>query len=244
MLKGWFLIFLLPGVSGNLLFAQTNTQTGWVASFNTFTLSSKWSVHFDAQARSSDNLNQLQTLIFRPGINFHLNKNQFISAGYAYVSNRFYSVEDNELLTEHRIWQQYLIVQRIAKIPIQHRFRFEQRFIPVPGLRELDLYATDANFSTRFRYFTRSVIPMYNKKSTFDHGFFGAVQNEIFLNTTNTQFVNGETFDQNRLYFALGYRIAKSFDIEGGYMWQYVNRSKDIKNTNNHIGQVAVYWRK
>jgi hypothetical protein len=54
--------------------------------------------------------------------------------------------------------------------------------------------------------------------------------------------VNNEIFDQNRLYLALGYRLRKSFDLEAGYLNQYINgRGKTFGN--NHILQLAGYVR-
>jgi len=224
--------------------AQSATHTGWLASFNTFSLKNKWSVHLDVQARSTDALSQVQTLLFRPGINFQVRKNQVITAGYAYIPNRIVTAEDNELLAEHRLWQQFIVNQPVAKTSIQHRFRFEERFLPQAALRNNDLYTEDYNFSSRLRYFTRGIIPLQKQASTFTEGMFTALQNEIFFNTSHLDHVNGETFDQNRLYVALGYRIVKSFDIEAGYMWQYVNRKEGLSDINNNIGQIAVYWRR
>ena len=71
---------------------------------------------------------------------------------------------------------------------------------------------------------------------------FAALQNEIFINIGNTANVNGEIFDQNRLYLALGYRPHPKADIEIGYMNQYVNGKGNLF-TNNHILQLAGYLR-
>ena len=224
--------------------AQTDTYTAWLASFNTFKLNQKWSIHLDVQLRSTDEYQQIQTLLFRPGINFHIHKNQIISAGYAYIPNRVLSDEDEEMLAEHRLWQQYIILQPVAHTAVQHRFRFEERFIPVPAVRNGDLYADDEQFSTRLRYFVRSVIPLKKQSSAFSKGTFLAAQNEIFFNTSHQDHVNGKFFDQNRLYGAIGYRFSKGFDAEAGYMWQLVERKEGWNNLNNHIFQVAIYWRR
>jgi len=52
--------------------------------------------------------------------------------------------------------------------------------------------------------------------------------------------VNGKTFDQNRFYVALGYRISK-IDMELGYMNQYTKTASG--SITNNIGQFAVYKR-
>jgi hypothetical protein len=56
-------IFSLP-----VLQAQTrHTFTGWGAVFSSFKINKKLSIHFDAQIRSSDNWEQIQTILIRPG---------------------------------------------------------------------------------------------------------------------------------------------------------------------------------
>jgi hypothetical protein len=227
-----------------LLMAQQNINTGWLASFNTFSLTKKWSIHLDVQLRSTDELSQVQTVLIRPGINYHLNKKQMLTAGYAFIPNRYVSAADNELLAEHRLWQQYIILQPVKKVTVQHRFRFEERFIPKPAFYNNDLYTDEYSFASRFRYFVRSVMPLSIQKGAFEKGMFAALQNEVFLNATNKDVVNGKTFDQNRLYVALGYRVVKHFDVEAGYMWQFVERKEGLGTTHNHIAQIAFYWRR
>jgi hypothetical protein len=232
----------LVGVSAG--FAQQVTHTAWFASFNTIGLSGKWGLHLDVQLRSTDDIEQLQTFLFRPGINYATRKNHVATMGYAWIPNRFADPADNALLAEHRIWQQYIINQPIPSSAIQHRFRFEERFMPKPFLKDDNLETDGYDFSTRFRYFTRAVLPLNKTTNGFTRGWFGALQNEVFLNVSGTDYVNGKVFDQNRLYGALGYRVAKGFDIELGYLWQFVERRSGVQNTSNQVGQLAVYWRK
>ena len=71
---------------------------------------------------------------------------------------------------------------------------------------------------------------------------FAALQEEVFLNFGNGDNTNGKTFDQNRIYLAIGYRVNAEFDIEAGYMNQYTSGRND-SFTNNHIAQVAGYLR-
>ena len=83
---------------------------------------------------------------------------------------------------------------------------------------------------------------LFNNKKAFTKGVFAALQNEIFVNMGNTANVNGKFFDQNRLYLALGYRLRSAFDLEAGYLNQYISgRNKTF--TNNHVLQVAGYLR-
>ena len=71
---------------------------------------------------------------------------------------------------------------------------------------------------------------------------FSALQNEVFLNVGDKSAVNGKVFDQNRFYLALGYRLSAEFDIEAGYLNQYVSGSND-NLSRAHILQLATYVR-
>lgn len=228
--------------TATLLKAQQRPQfAGWLASFNTFRIpDSKFSIHFDAQARSADKWESFQTFIVRPGINYHVRKNMVLTAGYAMVSNRFLQTDH---FTEHRIWEQFIVNHPVAFVPLQHRFRVEQRFIgnmvydPAEAKWEKDGH----NTAHRFRYFLRGIIPFSGEKS-FSKGMFGALQNELFLNFGDKSAVNGKTFDQNRAYVAVGYRFSAKFDLEAGYLNQYITQRND-NFTNVHVAQLAGYLR-
>jgi hypothetical protein len=101
--------------------------------------------------------------------------------------------------------------------------------------------ATDGfDFAQRLRYFVRAIYPL--KKSTaFTKGSFISLQNELFLNIGNTDAVNGKFFDQNRAYGSIGYRFSPVFDLEIGYMNQYI--SGRSSNISNNILQLAGYLR-
>ena len=240
MFVGSYCVFLF------LLVIQINKThgqpqfSGWLASFNIFKLNSKLSIHFDAQLRSTDGWQQVQTILLRPGLNVHLNKQWTITAGYAFISNRRTVSGISDLLPEHRIWQQALFSHKLKNVSISHRFRFEERFISKAVLTNNELKTNGSDQAFRFRYFIRNILPFAGSKS-FSKGSFFALQNEVFLNTGNKSAVNGKTFDQNRLYAAIGYRLPGKFDIEGGYMNQYISTSSSF--INNHIAQIAVYKR-
>jgi len=78
-------------------------------------------------------------------------------------------------------------------------------------------------------------------EQAFTKGTFFALQNEVFLNIQNKEFINNSWFDQNRLYIAAGYRFSKKVDIEAGYLRQSIN-GRAI-NTVNNVAQLALYTR-
>lgn len=238
------LVFLILFAAAHSFFQAVNAQnqfTGWVASFNTIKTGKQTSLHTDIQLRSTNGWEQIQTILVRPGINFHVNKKTILTAGYAFISNRRTINNISDLVPEHRIWEQLLYNHKWKNIFISHRFRLEQRFMSKVIVVNNELESDGTAYANRFRYFIRNIIP-FKKEKIFSNGLFAAFQNEVFVNIGNTANVNGEFFDQNRLYLATGYRINTKTDLEIGYMNQYVN-GRGRQFTNNHILQLAGYLR-
>lgn len=232
-------LFALAPVLQSFSQSQVN---GWLASFYTVKLKNNFSLQSDVQVRSTDQLQHVQTLLLRAGLNYNTSKNVMLTAGYAYIDNMRTLSNQRGYISEHRIWQQLLISHKIgAFIPVSHRFRLEQRFMGKPVLENNEVKKDGHAYASRTRYFFRGIVPFSGEKN-FSKGMFGALQDEVFLNIGNKRNVNGKTFDQNRLYLALGYRFNPKFDIETGYMNQYISGRNDAF-TNNHILQLAGYLR-
>ena len=213
--------------------AQTQQQSsGWLLLLNNTKISEKWGVYADMQIRSSDKWENVRNFLFRPGVTYYANSKNEITLGY--LLNQTFSNNigsSDNMLTEHRIWEQYVYKHKISTISVAHRFRMEQRFI--------ERYGKDDLFAQRLRYFFRFILPLAKGKQNFDKGVFAALQNELFFNVQSKDQLNGKFFDQNRAYVAGGYRFNKQLDIELGYMNQ---ASKGlISNTANNILQFAVY---
>jgi hypothetical protein len=215
-------------------FSQNITQnSGWLMFLNGTKFNDKWGMHLDLQLRTANEWDGIRNVLFRPGVTYFINKNSNATAGYLFTNT--YLKQDgaaNNTLTEHRIWEQYIYTHRIKPVYAQHRFRLEQRFMETAG---------GDVFSQRFRYFFRAIFPVLSAKESFAEGPFVALQNELFFNVQNKDQLNGKLFDQNRAYGAGGYRFSKSFDIEVGYLNQYLEGRSN--NTTNHAVQLAFYTR-
>ncbi len=239
-MKRCFVLCLFACCPTVFLFAQTR-HSGWLASFNSFKTGKKTSIHAEAQLRSTDEIRQVQTLLLRAGLNYQLNSHLTVTAGYAYISNKQSVGNVHGFAPEHRAWEQLLLQHRWSRVFVSHRFRLEQRWLPITGVVDDQIETDGYRPSGRFRYFLRNIIPFQNSP-VFTKGPFAAVQNEVFLNVTGKSKVNGRFFDQNRLYLALGYRLRPTFDMEIGYLNQYVLGRTG--RTNNHVLQLACYLRK
>jgi len=223
-----FALFFLDGT------AQTEKQNaGWFMFLNSTKFNDKWGLHLDVQARTADEWDGVRNLLFRPGATYYINKNSNATLGYLYT-NTFLRQEGGakDMLTEHRVWEQYILTHKIKQAFAQHRFRLEQRFMETSG---------DGVFSQRLRYFFRVLLPLAPEKEGFVKGPFVALQNELFFNVQHKEQLNGSFFDQNRAYGAVGYRFSRQFDIEAGYLNQFVNGA--VNNTMNNVVQLAFYTR-
>lgn len=215
--------------------------SGWLASFNTVKTGKRTSLHSDIQWRSTGHISHTQTWLLRAGLNISLQKNMTVTAGYAYISNRRAVAEITGYVPEHRTWEQLLYTHKAGPVSVSHRFRLEQRFLTRTRVAGGELARDGSDYANRFRYFIRNILPL-QQRPVFRQGWFAALQNEVFLNFGNTTAVNGRVFDQNRFYLALGYRLHPSFDMEAGYMNQYID-GRGRSFTNSHVAQVAGYLR-
>jgi hypothetical protein len=246
MLRPIILSLVLFIVSFSAISQTQSTFSGWGALFMSAKLNARFSLVFDGQVRSNNEWKEVQTFIARPGLQYklHQNKNMFATLGYGYIGNhrRISGVEGWG--PEHRIWEQFILNQSFKPVghalSLQHRFRLEQRFISKSVLQGNELEINGYDFAQRLRYFARAIYPL-KKSNAFTKGSFISVQNELFLNIGNTDAVNGKFFDQNRAYGSIGYRFSPAFDLEVGYMNQYI--SGRTSNISNNILQLAGYLR-
>ncbi|WP_443936612.1 DUF2490 domain-containing protein [Pedobacter sp. MW01-1-1] len=227
-----FISLLCIGLS---LSAQTVHQnSGWFLFLNSTKFNDKWGMHFDFQVRSADDWGYVRNTLIRPGVTYYINPSSNATVGYLWVTNTAEIPATGAKITanEHRIWEQYIYNHKLKSVFVSHRLRLEQRFFE---------RANEDVFAQRFRYFFRMIQPLQKAEPKFTKGPFVALQNEIFLNVQNNSNVNNSFFDQNRAYLAVGYRFSKAFDLEAGYLNQYI-KGAAINSLNNVI-QLGVYTR-
>ena len=185
--------------------SQENNIGNWLIYLGNKELNSSLNWHHEIQHRNYNILGELEQLLVRTGLGYNVNENNNILLGYGFIDSRNIAIESNEILkvNEHRIYQQFISKQAIGKIKIQHRYRFEQRFI-------------EDDFKIRYRYFLSLNIPLLktNKK------YYISAYNEIFIDASQEN-----TFDRNRIYGGLGYQLNSNIKLELGYMNQIFNNS-------------------
>ncbi len=207
MKKSLFLLFLgLPFFSH----AQDSNLGNWLMYFGNKNLKSGWNWHHEVQYRNYNAIGDLEQLLLRTGVGYNLseNNNNFL-LGYGYILSQNYIDDTDEKVdvNEHRIFQQFITRQSFSRFSLQHRYRFEQRFV-------------EDDFRLRFRYFLSINVALSNPEMV-DNTVYISAYNEIFLNSEK-----GNVFDRNRLYGGLGYRVSPKLRFELGYMNQFLANGK------------------
>ena len=204
----FILLFLISTLSAK---SQENGIGNWLIYFGNKDLNSKLNWHHEIQHRNYNLLGELEQLLIRTGLGYNINDNNNILLGYGFIDSRNRISDTYEILktNEHRIYQQFISKQTIGNVKVQHRYRFEQRFI-------------EDDFKLRYRYFLSFKTPLLrtNKK------YYISAYNEIFINATGEN-----SFDRNRIYGGLGYKLNSNIKLELGYMNQiFKTSSRDQVN--------------
>ncbi len=211
-------VFLFAGLNGYSQIDPTQNGAWYMYFWNTRFSESDFGLQGDIQYRNWNMGGDLEQLLIRGGINYEpVPQEVRYTLGYANITTGEFG-DGTSTVNESRIYQEFLLWQTIGKrYYLNHRFRYEQRFVE------------NQDFRTRYRYFLSMNIALNNE--TFEKGtYYLSFYNELFINGQK-DIGDGNTvefFDRNRLYGALGYTLKKGMRLQVGYMKQTVNAfSKD-----------------
>ena len=199
------------------LVAQVNeNKTGawYMYFFNTAHKESTWGFQGDIQYRNWNIAGDLEQLLLRGGITFKpLNEKIKFTLGYGNITTGTYGT-DNSTTGESRIYQEALFPTKIGnRFYLNHRLRYEQRFVEEQTLK------------TRYRYNLFVNISL-NQKEMTHKTIYLALYDEIFINGKRD--LGQQIFDRNRAYIALGYVLKKGMKFQLGIM----NQTTNIVNKN------------
>lgn len=201
ILKVLLFSFMVPFLG----MGQSSDLGNWVLLFGNKKINDKLNWHHEVQYRNYNVAGDLEQLLLRTGIGYSIADNSNLLLGYGFIRSENYIDETEKIIVnEHRIFQQFITKQKIGDLRVQHRYRFEQRFV-------------EENYRMRLRYFLALAYPLW-KKEDAPNEFYLSAYNEIFLNTETT------IFDRNRIYGGLGYRLNEMFRFELGFMNQVFNK--------------------
>ncbi|KPM33133.1 Hypothetical protein I595_35 [Croceitalea dokdonensis DOKDO 023] len=202
------ILFLLISMSLSAQNPAEEENGIWYMYFGMNRISDKLSIHTEAQFRYYETSANFNQLLLRTGLNYHINPNAIATMGYAYIDTDptfgEFDVMANDILVrnntllEHRIFEQFILTDKVGEFLFEHRYRLEQRFF-----ENRDFNTKETQHRARYRL--QVMLPLTD---TFFMNFY----NEVFLN------LQGNTFDQNRLYGALGVRITENSSLQLGYL--------------------------
>ena len=202
------LFFLLGLLTVNAQRPGEDETGSWFMYFGTNKVSERLSVHTEAQFRFYETTSNFNQLLLRTGLNYHINPNAIATGGYAFIDtdNTFYEFEGEINSKEHRIFEQFILKNKVWEFLFEHRYRLEQRFLD---------FGSTTETQHRARYRIQMTLPLTN---TFFLNFY----DELFIN------LQDDLFNQNRLYGAVGINITENSSVQFGYLRnQFVNAVYD-----------------
>lgn len=200
---------------------------GWLAINIDPAITKKWSGHIEYQLRREQLVIGWQQSLLRLGMNYKINPNVSVTAGYVWVVTPPYGdlflSGVRKPFTEHRIYEQLITNSNIGRVKLMHRLRLEQRFNG--RFSSLDDNQQEYVYTNRARYMPRVDIPLDKNSKAY-----AALFDEIFIGFGKN--VGQNVFDQNRIGIMVGYNISKQFKLEGGYLNQTVQYGREIDGKN------------
>jgi len=174
----------------------------WYVYNGFFKFSPKFELFAETQIRTWEPVNNIQNFFIRPFFNFNINKSLQLGISQEYHMSKSYAdIEENKIKTEeYRVTLQGMLYHKINRVSIQHRYRYEFRFLDESGKR-------------RTRYRLQLGIPI-TKDAVTKGVWFVSLGNEFMINT-KPEF----NMSQNRAYGMLGYQFSKSTNFQFGYMY-------------------------
>ena len=226
-----FSLFAINSYAQNTRISDRNT-IGWLAYNGTVRLNENWALHTELQLRRDDLVSRPQQTLLRTGLNYTPNNKLSFRVGYALAETFNYGgIPLNNLgkqFTEHRSYQMATLSDKSGIFELSHRFMLEQRWIgrySSPALSKEDEFI----YMNRMRYMFRTNIPLKGK-AIADKTPYLSVHDEIMIGFGKN--VNENVFDQNRIAILLGYRFSPKLRIEGGFLNQSLQFSREINGRN------------
>ena len=223
-------VFSLAGQSRGQGPSPTQTWfTGWYVYQGDHHIRGRWELHLEDHVRLRDGVGEWRQNLFRTGLNFLVNENLTLTAGYAQLTTfAGNTIARAPLVPENRIWQMATFSQRLPRVRLQHRVRTEQRWI-----RSVDAGGnpSDYLYFNRLRFSERAVTPLRGQ-------WFAAGSAEIFIEPWAEN--SRRTFNQYRLGAGVGTRLSRNNSIEFGYLYRHFITREGVPSLRDHVMQITL----
>jgi hypothetical protein len=172
----------------------------WLMYFGKNRIADRSSIHTELQLRYWELFENYNQFLLRLGYNFDIDPDNMASMGYTFVGTSPFE-DAGVAFDEHALWQQYMQRATLGRVDFEHRFRVEERWLLKEGATE---------FLIRLRYRLHLNIALGRPATS---PFFFSFYDELMVN------LQGNAFDQNRLYGAFAYALDDSgSSVQFGYL--------------------------
>ena len=212
---------LLLVLSLNITFAQSPVEDelgSWFTFSGNHEISDKVSFSTLIQAWDYELADNFNFILYNLSLNYAVSPKTTASLAYGFsdIDSGFETNAPHNV--ENRLSEQVGYKHKLFKLPIDHRFRVEQRFLNKSGPNVIH---------NRLRY-------RLGMKITLNKTLFFRIHNE-YLTTIGSKKV--DAFSENRLYGALGIHVSKSANIQVGYL------NRKIKKLSLHRLQLGLFYK-
>lgn len=128
---------------------------------------------------------------------------------------------------ERRIWQQVQVQHQLAGWALSHRARVEERWLQ---------YAESTVVRARYQVRAAHAVAEGSRWSW-------QVFDEVLYTLRGSRAGAAQGLDRQRLGGGLSRAISPHLTVEGGYMWQYVNRPASLPGQSDHALVTAASYR-
>ena len=230
------IILIIPG----FLLAQKkieNQQLIWYGYYNNLKLNENWSLNSEIQERQFYNPTAQHQLVFRSNLERKVFADWKASVGMTlfFQNPNTPNSESNLTVPELRPDIGFNNKQKLGFLTINHRYKAEARFFHD---MENDRLVGGYRFSNfRFRYQLGLDIPIW--KNEKQQTIIVKIKDEIMFNAGNKIVKN--TFDQNRIYLAVNYKLNNSYAVELGYMNWFQQQKSGTDFYNRDILRLSIF---
>ncbi len=207
-------------------------DVGWYSVNTTLSLDDKWSLAGEFHLRRDNLVSDPQQTMFKVALNRLAAPGVNVRVGYTFAETYNYGTYPlnafGKQFSEHRAYEMVSLNNKTGIIDHTHRFMLEQRWVGRYSSPALDT-EDEFPFTNRFRYMYRFQIPLKGREIS-DRTPYAAIYDEILVGFGKN--VNENVFDQNRFGALLGYRFSPVFRLEGGFISQIAQLSREINGRN------------
>ena len=217
----YYILLLLILFSSYKSFSQSPVEEelgSWFALSGNYKLSDKISVSSLILAWDYEIADNFNFILYNVGLNYKVSPKVTTTLAYGYADIDSGFEKSGPHTYENRLTEQISYKHELFKLPVDHRFRVEQRFLDQPSTNVLN---------NRLRY-------RLGTKIRLNETFFLRLHNEFFV-TVQTK--KNEGFSENRLFTGLGINVSKSTNIQVGYL------NRQIRKLDLHRILLGLYYK-